>query len=193
MRKVCVFLMVTYIEPWFTATDPLAAPRHDLNFLKNILSYPDKQISKIAATTFSNHFWYFGEENVALAFFDPLVTLETKRKMVKALSNRPVKNAQSRYVLGTKQTPERLKNVSLDFFVTSRTKDFFQILNLDSSFLTKDPVLWESDAHFQRAKRCAAALYVVNDVAERGVALVKHYNGKVTRDEDSFQNLLVVI
>lgn len=36
-------------------------------------------------------------------------------------------------------------------------------------------------------------LSVVNDVAERGVALVKRYNQCITKDEDQFQYLLLVM
>lgn len=67
-----------------------------------------------------------------------------------------------------------------------------KILSLQTDFLKNDPVEWETDVSFQEAKQVVVALQVVNDVAERGVAIVKNYNGKVTRDENSFQNLLLV-
>jgi len=61
----------------------------DLTFITNLLNYTtiDKDTSQIAITKFCGHLWYFSAELCAFAFFDEAVSIDTKRKMIKALYN----------------------------------------------------------------------------------------------------------
>ena len=87
IRDVCLFAVTTYLEPWFTATDPVVGPRIDLQFLQNILKCRETSpsVGDLAVKGFRNHLWYLAEESVALSFFDPLVSLDTKFQMVAIL------------------------------------------------------------------------------------------------------------
>lgn len=85
LRELNLFVVIDYLEAWFTATDPVVAPRTDLQLLKNLCSYTEvsEVVASLAQAAFRNHLWYLSELCIALAFFDSKVRHEEKRKMVK--------------------------------------------------------------------------------------------------------------
>ena len=50
-----------------------------------------------------------------------------------------------------------------------------------------------SDENYQHCKTVLSEIKVVNDLAERGVALIQQYNNCLTRSEEQKQYLLQVI
>ncbi len=78
--------------------------------------------------------------------------------------------------------------------MSANTLNFFKYLDIDTAFLSTDPSTWHLEKSFIDGLETAKGLQVVNDVAERGVALVKSYTacGNVTNNESEFQKLLVV-
>ena len=187
--------MTTYLEPWFTATSPLAAPKTDLKLLQDILRYGriSEKVKDLALKGFRNHLWYLHEETVAFGFFDPCLPLETKREMVRKLYCPSRTNTQwKRYTLPKSDNCEQLANVGLPFFVSTSTVNFFKKLGLNTDFLDVDPFDWHSNESYISTLNVVSGLQVVNDVAERAVALVKEYNCGLTRNETDYQNLLLV-
>jgi hypothetical protein len=73
-----------------------------------------------------------------------------------------------------------LNDQGLEQFCTSNSKRLFQILDI------------ETRPHDQ-ASEVIAGLAVVNDRAERGVALIQEFNKRLTRNEDQLQFLLQVV
>ena len=69
---------------------------------------------------------------------------------------------------------------------------FFQKLYLKTDFLEIPVEQWHSNLNFQEAKATVQALPVVSDHAERGVALIQEYSGRLTEDEQ-MQFLLQVV
>ena len=129
------------------------------------------------------------EELVALAFFDESVSIEKKQKMV-----------LSRNASGHKNPPKRARHESsviqskeLENFVSVNTNHFFEITGLSSEFLKSDPAEWAECESFMNAKAAVAQLSVVNDVAERGVALMEQYNKLHTNDEEQKQYLMLIV
>jgi hypothetical protein len=78
-------------------------------------------------------------------------------------------------------------------FVTINTRRFFQKLKLDQNFLNEDPSNWNDQAGYQSARSLVQSIQVINDSAERGVALIQEYNRLMTRDEDQLQFLMQVV
>ncbi|KAG0727425.1 hypothetical protein GWK47_034745 [Chionoecetes opilio] len=78
-------------------------------------------------------------------------------------------------------------------FVSGRTLHFFRKLHLDEAFLDLPPDSWQMDEGFQRSSQIVRNLAVVNDHAERGVALIQEFNGSLTKDEEQLQFLLQVV
>ena len=69
----------------------------------------------------------------------------------------------------------------LETFVTKRTNQLFELLSITgkeeaNNFLSKDPESWEADASYQKLKDRVQKMKVVNDSAERGIALIEKYN-----------------
>jgi len=69
----------------------------------------------------------------------------------------------------------------LETFVTKRTNHLFELLSITgkeeaNNFLSKDPESWEADASYQKLKDRVQKMKVVNDSAERGIALIEKYN-----------------
>ena len=135
------------------------------------------------------HLWYLAEQIVALAFFDRDTTSDTKRRMVQALQVDGSTEIRKRATVDEKD----IRQQTLDRFVTSNTMRFFRILGIEPVFLNIDPEDWSNDADYCTAEKIVKALRVINDVAERGVALMEGYNRLHTCDEEQKQYLLRVV
>ena len=84
-------------------------------------------------------------------------------------------------------------SLSLEDFCSKRTASFFTIMGLQCSFLSHEPETWNSNAEYQKAFSVIKQFEVVNDNAERGIALIKHYSGHLTHDENQLQFLLQLV
>ena len=60
-------------------------------------------------------------------------------------------------------------------------------------FLAKDPAEWNDDPSYQELNKAASAMKVVNDTAERAIALMQHYNSSLTKNEEQKQYLLRLV
>lgn len=58
------------------------------------------------------------------------------------------------------------------------------------SFLKKDPTEWKDDLVYIEMEDKASNLKVVNDCAERGIALINKFNSSITKNEEQKQYLL---
>lgn len=131
------------------------------------------------------------QELVSLAFFNRRVSSSTKRLMVSAMQNRAsrVKDHSKRITIAL----DSFKDKNLEDFVTAQSMTLIQMLELPDGFLAVDPDLWEDRDDYKQATETVESLKVVNDHAERGVALIQEYSGLLTRDETQLQFLLQVV
>ncbi|KAK3914527.1 Avirulence protein B, partial [Frankliniella fusca] len=122
------------------------------------------------------------------------IPLSEKREMVARLNSPPPKTVTpwKRHVLPKNAPFSNLREMKISDFVNENTKKFFTILRLDEFFLTLDPVEWAESESFRNNLEIIRSLHVVNDIAERGVALVKRFTKEaLTKQEDVFQDLLL--
>ncbi|GBP85747.1 hypothetical protein EVAR_97243_1 [Eumeta japonica] len=191
ITEVCVFVVMIYIRCWYQAPLATSAPRNDLWLLNNLKKFENinKAISKKALTKFLGHLWYLSEELVAFAFFDDEISIECKQKMVIALSEEGSEYSPKRITLDISHIEEK----SIENFVNSNTLRFFTILGIPSTFLQKEPRLWEEDEDYKASREIVRSMRVVNDIAERGVALIEEFNKIITSDEEQKQFLLLVV
>jgi len=189
--EVVLFTVLVYFRAWFNAPVAISAPAHDLAFLKELNAYAsiNNTISKVACTKFLNHLWYLSEELVALAFFDDNVAEERKKRMVKNLE-RPGKSIR---IVKASLKMEEIDETEIEDFVSVRSMQLFKTLNLSTDFFSLPPSLWLSDESYISGKKKASQLRVVNDTAERGVALIQEYVHVLTKDEEQRQCLLQVV
>ncbi|KAK3925219.1 Zinc finger and BTB domain-containing protein 1 [Frankliniella fusca] len=195
IKKVNMFVLSSYLQPWYTAGRPASAPATDLRLLKNIVGYTQcPEVAEIASSVFKNHLWYLHRVCVCLAFFDEDIPAKEKKTMVDRLQvSPPVKvSPWKRHWLPAKQHLSSLKDASLSSFINKDTMDFFKILRIETSFLQEDPSTWPDNESYKQGMEKVQALQCVNDVAERGVALVKRFTkDSLTKSDDHFQDLLV--
>lgn len=193
LMKVSLFVSLIYARFWHEAPLAQRAPLNDLKLLKLLDEYPERCVKDKASAALKRHLWYFSEHLVPLALFDERVEDEMKTSMVVNFSRAPNKIAVKRL---EKKTFDH--NSPLSEYVTSRSMLFFDLLSKNGqeeakSFLLKPPTLWSDDAIFQDMSAKVKLLKVVNDTAERGIALIQSYNSALTKDETQKQYLLQLV
>lgn len=193
LATISLFVSIIYARYWHEA--PLAhhAPFNDLQLLTALHEYPVHNIRTAALEAFTRHLWYLSEYLAPLAFFDERVSNETKAAMVENLSLPPSKAALKRLNQKTFNHHDPLQS-----YITSRSLKVFNLLSSNGqeeaeAFLSKSPDLWEVDPTFLAMKAKVKQLKVVNDCAERGVALIQTYNSALTKDESQKQYLLQLV
>ena len=189
LKEVSLFVTAIYIRYWFQSPSSTAAPRNDLELLCELSRYPNKEIAKAATTAFSGHLWYLSELLVGFAFFDDEVSLEEKKLMVAALAEGEGSNAPSKRIKPIHDPVAK----KLHDFVTTSTVRFFKILGLSEEFLQSDPSEWGHQEKYRKNQSVVKSVKVVNDLAERGVALIQEFNSSLTRNEEQKQYLLQVV
>ena len=187
--EVCLFVTGVYVKYWFQSPSSAAAPRNDLSLLCALSAYPNREVAEAATTAFGRHLWYLSELLVGFGFFDDNVSVEEKRLMVVAL----------RDTEGSDEPPKRIplfvspETKGLHDFVTTSTRCFFKILGLSEEFLKIDPSEWLLQESYLKDQIVATSVKVVNDLAERGVALIQEFNASLTRNEEQKQYLMQVV
>lgn len=188
LGNFCAFGVGSYVKSWFLSPLPTAAPANDLMLLKSLLTCGSPAATG-ALKKLCGQLWYLSEELIGLAFFDRGVDATEKRAMVEALCHE-----------GTEGPPKRITvdkttvtNKNLQDFVTHNTRNFFHILSIPDSFLSTDPETWVDNESYVKAEAIVRELRVVNDTAERGVALMQDYNLLLTKNEDQMQFALQVV
>lgn len=193
LRDISIFVVKLYIKVWFRCPNAIECANQDLTFLREAYEFAeiDKVMSDAAIDKMKNHLWYLTPDTVGLAFFDPNVSLDIKRKMVKRLNERNPAVAFVEY-RKYKDVPKLLK-CDLSDFVSYKTKLFFSKFEIESDFLKLDPSTWDNNEQYEIAAEYFRNLLVVNDAAERGVKFMKDYNRILTRDEEQLQFILQVV
>jgi len=130
---------------------------------------------------------------VGLALFDSNLTDDIKDQMVKAMNEVDGTTDPLKRVKLNPDFLSDLNNKTLADFTTKNTRTLFTQLDLPQGFLDLPASQWEEHEHYQTARRKLSALAVINDHAERGVALVQDFSGKLTKDEDQLQFILQVV
>lgn len=181
LERIIKFILVIYVEAWFTAPTAISAPRQDLNLLKALRTYNDGGIKKAVMEKFVRHLDYLGQENVCLALFDQLVDNETKAKMAYQIMHRK-----------DRLDCNKIENFNeLHEFVSSESVKFFSTIHIDPDFLQEaNPENWKKYESFNNALKLCESLSVVNDSAERAVALGQQYNTFATDKENQRQAVL---
>ena len=90
---------------------------------------------------------------------------------------------------GTEQPIKRIAVVSnpgsksLHDFVSTSTVTFYDILGISRQFMDCHPSEWYQHEKYQQSQQIVTAVKVVNDLAERGVALIQEFNSSIRRNE----------
>ncbi|KAK0048971.1 polycystic kidney disease protein 1-like 2 [Biomphalaria pfeifferi] len=89
---------------------------------------------------------------------------------------------------------EQLKRTQLHELISSTTTAALLSIGLDVALLNGiDPENWSDCPHFQQAANVVKCLKVVNDTAERSIALMPSFNQSITKSEAEMQKLIQVV
>ncbi|XP_026292677.1 uncharacterized protein LOC113217050 [Frankliniella occidentalis] len=196
VERVCLFVVKIYIHHWFTCQIARWAPRNDLELLGSLRAYAefDPQVADKGLKAVGRHLWYLSEEIVGLAFFDEIVSADTKIKMVHSMKTNKGSNIPPHRLSVTGSALKALAYRGLEDLVTTSTMNFFKKAKLPTDFLEKPPLEWESDPSYKECLAVVRNLKVVNDTAERGVGLIKEYTAAgLTKDEEQLQSILKIV
>ena len=185
LRDICIFIVYLYVKVWITCPNAITAPATDLQFLKDLINYEviHPEISKTATKKFLNHLWYLSEELVGLALFDEDADTEVKRAIIQRIKNS--KESEEQPVKKAQVNPKLIRDQSLENFASKKSLNLFRLFGIPVDLLENDVANWSQLPDFQEARQKLTSLSVVNDHAERGVALIEEFSGHLTKDEFS--------
>lgn len=196
LRQVCIFLVKIYLKAWFNAPSAIQAPHNDLTFMQDLIEYKavNSSVSKAACSKMINHLWYLSEQLAIISLFDDNVPLPIKQKMIQALNKNEINTdpKKKKFEIG-QENLETLLSFDLSDFISKKSLVTFQIFDLPTDFVDKNIESWTQDESYQENLVFFKRLSVVNDVAERGVALIEEYNKCLTKNEEQLQYLLQVV
>ncbi|XP_066596489.1 uncharacterized protein [Prorops nasuta] len=157
-------------------------PFHDLNLLQKLIRYKEfnPKLSDAALHKLTKHLWYLSEKLAPLGLFDNTVSNEMKLKMIDAF-----KNCES-FV-------KRKVRAEVDLRHALTYDIIFDQFNLSYDFLDKNHEQWEEEENDKSALMVFKELKVVNDIAERAVALIEEYNQCLTKDQQQQEYLLRIV
>ncbi|XP_044579240.1 uncharacterized protein LOC123261589 [Cotesia glomerata] len=189
LRQFCIFIVMVYVKAWFSSTSATSAANHDLEFMKNLIEYSkiNSLISSATCEKMTSHLWYLSDELAILSLFDDTVPLNIKKNIVEAVKTREGTDSKARRFIIDRKNLHLILQKNISDFVSKKSLKLFEIFDLPYDFLDKNIDLWSTDESYNENKEFFAQLKVVNDVAERGVALVSEYNQCLTKDEEQFQ------
>ncbi|CAG5100671.1 Protein of unknown function [Cotesia congregata] len=78
-------------------------------------------------------------------------------------------------------------------FVTKNSLFIFEQFDLPYGFLNSEPNTWETNYEYQQCLKTFCNLKVVNDIAERGVALAEKFNQGLTNNEEERQKIFQTV
>jgi len=189
------FVIFVYLPYWYTASSSVNSPHNDLNLWNSINQYSNHETKNAALKAFQNHTWYLTEELILLSLFSPKVSDAEKQEITqKLLTCNPSKSFKNRHGTGYGKPvlPNIQTNSKLSDFVGPSSWFFFELLNIDTSFLTESIGNWQSVDAYKGAEKKVLCLAVVNDTAERGVKLAQDFL-QASKCEARYQNVLQVV
>ena len=118
---------------------------------------------------------------------NPALETETCNQLAREIGRLPPTSIQIR-----KPTlPFITSSNTLPDLVGPRSFLFFSHQNLDHTFLLAED--WRETPHFSTLKSAISNLYPVSDSSEIALAMATSFNGRITRDEESYQDIMLVV
>ena len=169
------YAVLYYIPDFLLSSSGRDAAFNDLQLYKALLKYQevDRELADSALNTFNRHLWYLAPQTVLFALFSNRVSEDQKSRMASRLLTLDRKESPT---LGVPKFPALTAETELCDLITEESRDFFDVVNSDPlPWLTKRVCEWESYADYNKVKTFVSTVKVVNDCAERAVALATDY------------------
>ena len=189
LEKMTFFILFVYLESWFTSSFLFSAAHNDILLHQRLLKFNKyhRKLSRVGLTVLQRHTWYLTEELVPLALFSSNITDEVQNSLAQSISTLPVTDLP----IQKPELPVITAKSSLPDFVGERSTLLFSIIGINHTFLG-DPE-WRQRPEYKQVKAAMMNLSPINDSGERALALATKFSGNITRNEDSFQELVLVV
>ena len=165
----CIFTVLLYVRAWIQVLLAAHSPMQDLELLKASTNYLYKTITEATVSKLLLHLWYLSEQFVGFALFDPSVSLATKKSIAVAILNKENNKTE---IKRPHIKAQFVLTLSLQDFCSKRSASCFTKMGLPCSFLSHESETWNSNAEYQKTFSVQKKFEVVNDNAERGIALI---------------------
>jgi hypothetical protein len=171
------------------------APINDLLLVSKVQQFSviNNTVSEAAMKKLENHLWYLGPEMIPLSLFSSKISSEEKKLIAESM----VHHGADWSVRGIKYPAEQcheLQTKRLHELVTSASAAAINSLGLNAVVLAStDPDKWDTIPSYQQTAAVAKSIKVVNDCAERSIALMTSFNQSITRTESEMQKLMQVV
>ncbi len=186
---MALFIVFVYLESWFRSASLFSAGTNDLKLYARLQKFSKvhKKVSLVGTTVLQRHTWYLSEELVALSLFDESLPSDLRNSLAKKISSLPAADQPIQKPCRPVITPCS----TLTEFVGPRTVVLFNILGIPQTFLADSE--WHLLPQYEAEKAALKGLIPLNDSCERALALATTLNGTITRDEASYQDLILVV
>ena len=115
------------------------------------------------------------------------ISIEVQNSLAQKISTFPA----SDHYIQKPSLPVIIAKSSLPNYVRPRSTVLFSILRISHSFLAEPD--WRQNPAYEQVKTAVTNLTSVNDSCERALALATKLNGSITKDEESYQELVFVV
>lgn len=89
--------------------------------------------------------------------------------------------------------PTSIVKKNLSYFVNKNTNMFLKLFDSDIEFVFDEPEQWSNINAYKIGTNIVAHINIVNNIAKRGVQLIKEYNNKIIKNEKQKQYLLQTV
>lgn len=171
--RICDFIVVNYIKPWFTANKTTKAPWNDIFLLKNLNKYKEKDatIAGACIQKFLSHLWYLADEPVLFSLFDDNLPLGKKQQMTvklrKLCNSTEIEDvedddlAPKKYLLPHDELNEFLEKDLPCSLITKKSLNLFKRFKLSTSFIPADASEWSRNESFHKGKEVFTSINLV--------------------------------
>ena len=184
------FIIFAYLKSCFLSHDLFGAANNDLSLYKSLQRFKkyDPKVSAATTKVLRRHPWYLTAELISLALFDK--DLPEDERTALALKIGALPDLPEMDIHKPELPSFTLSSVPSDF-VVPRTVLLFDLIEIPRSFLLLDD--WQLQPEYTLAQDTLKNLSTTNDSAEIALSLDTSVNEKITRNEESYQELLLVI
>ena len=140
-------------------------------------------LAEEALVVLRRHGWFLVPEVVVFALFSDKTSLDEKSRIATRILSHG-KDKPGSYKLEKQKFPIINESTQLVDLVSPLSYKFFDILQIDCSWLEDDPESLKNNEDFSKAKEFVSTVKVTNDVAERGIKLASNYASILTGNEE---------
>ena len=140
-------------------------------------------MSAAALVALQRHTWYLTEDCISIALFNPDLEDEEKNKLAQILESYQQHSWRSESQHYLQFLPALRSLILLENAPSSYSPSLRWTTNNS----------WKETDKYDAARKAISNLHPVNDSAERALSMATTFNGRITKDEDSYQNLLLVV